>query len=59
MEKKIKKVNYRRDIKKKSFPHRVIEAWNGLGDKVVQADSISEFKVKLDNERYRDGTARA
>ena len=57
--KKIKRDFYRRDMKKNSFPHRVLEAWNGLQSEVVHAESISEFKVKLDNERYKDGTVRA
>lgn len=57
--KKIRWDSYRRDFKKNSFPYRAIEVWNGLQKEVVHAKSISEFKVKLDNERYRDGTARA
>ena len=52
---KIKKVTYRRNVKKNSFPHRAIEMWNGLSSEVV----LSQFKIKLDKERFRDGTTRA
>ncbi len=58
-DKMIKKDFCRRDIKKKSFPHRVVDMWNGLKKELFQAEMISEFKAKLDIERYRDGTARA
>ncbi len=53
----IKKDFCRRDIKKKNFPHRVVDVWNGLKKELVQAEMISEFKAKLDIERYRDRTA--
>ncbi len=41
----IKKDFCRRDIKKKSFPHRVVDVWNGLKRELVQAETISEFKA--------------
>ena len=56
---KIKKVTYRRNVKKNSFPHRAIEMWNGLSSEVVLSETISQFKIKLDKERFRDGTTRA
>ena len=56
---KLRKSNYRRDIKKNSFPHRNVDTWNRLDNKVVQAKSISIFKEKLDKCRYGDGTVRA
>ena len=49
----------RRDVKKYSFPHRSVEAWNSLDVEVVNARNIDDFKKKLDINRYGDGTARA
>ena len=57
--KKLRKDNYRRDFKKNSFPHRTVDIWNGLDREVVCAKTIHDFKIKLDNTRYRDGTLRA
>lgn len=57
--KKLKKSRCLRDIKKYSFPYRTVDAWNGLKPEIVQAKSIHEFKMKLDNIRYGDRTARA
>ena len=57
--KKLKKSRCLRDIKKYSFPYRTVDAWNGLEPEIVQAKSIHEFKMKLDNIRYGDRTARA
>ena len=48
-----------KDIKMKGFPHRNVDAWNGLDRCVVQAKSISEFKYKLDENRYGDETVQA
>ena len=45
-----------RDIKKYSFPHRVVDTWNGLEEDVVNAISVHSFKEKLDKTRYRDGS---
>ena len=53
------KDNYRRNLKKNSFPHRVVDVWNNLDKTTVCAKTIHEFKTKLDNVRYRDGTPRA
>jgi len=39
-----------------SFPYRRIEIWNNLDAEVVHARNINEFKAKLDNKRYGDGT---
>ncbi len=38
--KKLKKISYRRDVKKYSFPHRSISTWNGLDEEIVCAKSI-------------------
>lgn len=57
--KKLKKDNYRRDVKRNSFPHRVVDVWNNLDEKIVCAKTIHEFKTNLDNMRYGDGTPRA
>ena len=54
--KRLKKENCRRDIKKYSFPHRVVDTWNGLSEDVVNAGSVHNFKDKLDKTRYKDGT---
>ena len=56
---KLRKDNYRRNLKKNSFPHRVVDVWNNLDKTIVCAKTIHEFKTKLDNVRYRDGTPRA
>ena len=50
--KKLKKMEYLRDIKKYSFPYRCIDIWNGLGKETVQAKNIHEFKAKVDSTRY-------
>ena len=54
--KKLKKENCRRDIKKYSFPHRVVDTWNGLDEDIVNAVSVHSFKAKLEKIRYRDKT---
>ena len=54
--KRLKKANCKKDIKKYSFPHRVVDTWNGLSEDVVNAVSVHSFKAKLDKTRYRDGT---
>ena len=53
--KKLKKERCVRDIKKYSFPHRVVDTWNGLEEGVVQATSVHRFKAELDKSRSRDG----
>ena len=57
--KKLKKSTCRRDIKKHSFPQRCIETWNGLDKEIVNAETIHDFKEKLDAYRYGDGTVQA
>jgi hypothetical protein len=37
------------DVGKFSFAHRVVDAWNSLGEGVVACDSIHSFKHRLDN----------
>ena len=56
--KKIKKATCRMNIKKYSFPYRIVETWNSLERDVVNARSIHDLRDKLDNSRYRDGTIR-
>lgn len=56
---KLKVTTCRRDIKKFSFPHRSIEAWNGLEGEVVCATNIHDFKEKLDKNSYGNGTVQA
>ncbi len=46
--KKLKKISYRRDVYKYSFPHRNVTTWNGLDEEIVCAKLIHEFKNKLD-----------
>ncbi len=57
--KKLKKIGYRRDVKKYSFSHRSISTWNGLDEEIVCAKSIHEFKDKLGKKCYGDGTVQA
>ena len=54
--KKLKKDSCVRDIKKYSFPHRVVNVWNGLPENIVNAKTIHKFKAELDTTRYRDRT---
>ncbi|MPC18256.1 hypothetical protein E2C01_011135 [Portunus trituberculatus] len=42
------KSQYMRNIKLFSFPHRLVDIWNGLSDKIVTAESVHKFKEKLD-----------
>jgi len=57
--KKLIRTTCRRDSKKYSFSYRSMEIWNNLDAEVVHARNIQEFKAKLDNKRYGDGTVRA
>ena len=54
---KLKKSDCRRDIKKYSFPHRSITAWNKLNDETVCAKTIHKFKENLDENRLGSRTA--
>ena len=46
-------------MKKNSFPHGVVDVWNGLDTEVVCAETIHNFKIKLDKTKYRNGTTQA
>ncbi|MPD03089.1 hypothetical protein E2C01_098708 [Portunus trituberculatus] len=52
---KLKKGFRKRDVKKYSFPHRVVNNWNELDEEVVMAGIVHNFKKKFDK-RYRDRT---
>ncbi len=52
----LKKISYRRDVKKYSFPHRSITTWNGQDEEIVCTKSIHEFKDKLHKKCYGDRT---
>ena len=53
--KKLKKERCLKDVKKYSFPHRVIDMWNGLEEEIVSAISVNKFKAELDKLSRRDG----
>ena len=53
--KKLKKERCMKDIKKYSFPHRVVNTWNGLDEDVVNAINVNKFKAELDRLSCRDG----
>ena len=55
-EKKLKRERCLKDIKKYSFPHRAVTAWNGLDEVIVNATSVHSFKARLDKARYQGGT---
>ena len=57
-EKKLKRTICKRD-KKYSCPYSSLETWNKLDAEVINARNIHDFKGKLDNSRFRDGTVRA
>ena len=38
-----------KDVKKFSFPNRVIPVWNSLPEKVVDAGNIAKFKHMLES----------
>ena len=50
---KLQKRRAKGNIRKHSFTHRVIDTWNNLPSKVVEAPSISSFKRRLD--KYWEG----
>ena len=52
---KLRKERCLKDVKKFSFPHRIVDVWNGLPASVVNAKSVSGFKTELDRTRYRGG----
>ena len=45
---KLVKPRCRLDVRKFSFAHRVVDAWNSLDDSIVACDSINSFKNRLD-----------
>ena len=45
---KIFKERPRHDLKKNSFPHRVVDIWNSLPNNVVMAKSLNAFEGRLD-----------
>ena len=50
---KIIKVGCKYDIRKKFFSQRVVDAWNGLSQDVVDAVTVNSFKNRLDKfDRY-------
>ena len=54
-EKKLKRTTCKRR-KKYSFPYIIIEAWNKLDAEAINARNIGDFKSKLNNSRFGDGT---
>ena len=53
---KIKKSRCLIDTKNYSFPHRIVDTWNGLKEEVVEATNILKFKEMWDMLRYGDRT---
>lgn len=49
--KKLKKANYKRDIKKFSFLLRSIDTWNGLNSDILHSKAINESKARVDKSR--------
>ena len=46
--KKIYKTRVRHNLRKYSFPHRVVNNWNALPSWVVNSDSVIKFESGLD-----------
>ncbi|MES9884664.1 MAG: reverse transcriptase family protein, partial [Sedimenticola sp.] len=46
---KLKKKQFRLDVRKQTFSQRVINVWNGLPENVVSADSLNIFKGRLND----------
>ena len=42
--KKLKKERCVRDVRKYSFPHRVVDVWNGLSEDIINAKSVHRYK---------------
>ena len=45
---KIYKQRCKLNVRKNSFPHRTVEAWNSLPDQVIKAETIQQFEGRLD-----------
>ena len=45
---KIMKQPSRLNLRKFSFSHRVVDDWNSLPSKVVEARDVEQFKAELD-----------
>ena len=60
MEKEIRQMRGKsrclKDTKKYSFPHRIVDTWNGLKEEVVTETNIHKLKEMLDIWRYGDRT---
>ncbi len=56
---KLAKHRCRRNIRKFTFANRVVDGWNKLSEKVVEAKTVSSFKALYDKECWEDGTPRA
>lgn len=54
--KKLKVKRGDKDVKKYSFPNRIIESWNSLPNQVVCAKTVHQFKKLFDNLNIADGT---
>ena len=50
---KIMKQPSRLNLRKFSFSHRVVDDWNSLPSKVVEARDVEQFKAELD-EAWKD-----
>lgn len=42
------KLRSRLNIRKYSFCHRIVNAWNDLQERVISCDSVEKFKRELD-----------
>ena len=48
LSRKIKKSRCLKDTRKYSFPHKIVDTWNGLKEEDVETTSIHKFKEMLD-----------
>ena len=47
----MRKAKGKKNVKKYSFPNRVVERWNKLPPEVVEAKNIGDFKNKYDEHK--------